>query len=77
MSIAQSLGTAPCRFRGHHPTVSRPASRFPLTSAAARERTAVLCTGSRRGLRAGSRVRRGDAHSRRPASRIAPTRRRS
>jgi hypothetical protein len=25
MSVAQSQGSAPCRFRGQHPTVTRPA----------------------------------------------------
>ena len=37
MSVAQSQGSAPCRFRGQHPTVARPASRISLVSAVARD----------------------------------------
>jgi hypothetical protein len=73
MSILQSHSPAPCRFRGAHPTVSRPASRTPL----ARERcvrSGALCPATRRGLRASNRPRLRDTRYRRPASRNAPRR---
>ena len=52
MSLVHGQNAAPCRFRGEHPTVARPASRIPLMTAAARTRTGVLCMATARGLRA-------------------------
>ena len=78
MSVAQAQGSAPCRFRGQHPTVARPASRM-----SARERTAPaarrrdLCPDTQRGLRASSRPRLRDARTRHPAVGNSPRRRTS
>ena len=47
MSVAQSQGSAPCRFRGQHPTVTRPASRMSLVSARA-ARAPARCARSTR-----------------------------
>jgi hypothetical protein len=77
MTVAQSSLTAPCRFRGEHPTVVRPASRKPLVVGMGRMRTGAMCLETRRGLRASSRPRLRDARARRPASRLAPTKRSS
>ena len=77
MSVAQSHDSAPCRFRGQHPTVVRPASRIPLVSAAARLRAGMWCDETRRGLRASSRPRLRDSRGRRPAARTAPPRKTS
>jgi hypothetical protein len=77
MSVAQSQQTAPCRFRGEHPTVTRPASRLPLVGGAGRGRAGAMCLSTRRGLRASSRPRLRDSRARRPASRLAPTKRSS
>ena len=54
MSVAQFESSAPCRFRGEHPTVARPASRLPLFRGA-RERAGALCAATPRGLRASQR----------------------
>jgi hypothetical protein len=67
MSVAQIEGCAPCRFRGEHPTVARPASRLPLVHGV-REHAGAMCAATQRGLRASSRVRLRDTRSRRPAS---------
>ena len=56
MSVAQSESSAPCRFRGEHPTVVRPASRLPLVREE-RERDGAVCAATQRGLRASSRPR--------------------
>ena len=77
MSVAQDYGSAPCRFRGQHPTVARPASRISLVSAVGRERAGVLCRSTARGLRASSRPRLRDSRQRRPAMGISPRRRSS
>jgi hypothetical protein len=77
MSVAQSHGSGPCRFRGQHPTVARPASRISLVSAQGRERAGVWCAATQRGLRASSRPRLRDSRGRRPASRNAPPRKTS
>jgi len=77
MSLVQSQNAAPCRFRGEHPTVVRPATRFPLLSGATRLRAWTMCLATMRGLRASSRPRLRDANLRRPASRIVPPRRSS
>jgi hypothetical protein len=77
MSVAQSHGSASCRFREHHPTVVRPASRITLVSAEGRTRTGHWCAGTQRGLRASSRPRLRDSRSRRPAARNSPPRRSS
>jgi hypothetical protein len=74
MTVAIDHSTAPCRFRGQHPTVSRPASRMPLVSGAGRNRAGALCAATPRGLRASSRPRLRDSRVRRPASRNAPRR---
>jgi hypothetical protein len=74
MTVALSHQTAPCRFRGEHPTGSRPASRIPLISATARNRVGMLCPATRRGQRASSRPRLRDSNARRPASRLGPRR---
>jgi hypothetical protein len=67
MSVAQSQGSAPCRFRGQHPTVVRPASRISLVSTMSRTRAGVLCADTQRGLRASSRPRLRDSRVRRQA----------
>ena len=77
MSVAQGHGSAPCRFRGQHPTVTRPASRISLVSAVGRERAGMWCRATVRGLRASSRPRLRDSRQRRPASRNSPPRRTS
>ncbi|HEY6123684.1 MAG TPA: hypothetical protein VIV63_03465 [Steroidobacteraceae bacterium] len=77
MSVAQSQGSAPCRFRGQHPTVARPASRISLVSPAARERAGIWCAATQRGLRASSRPRLRDSRQRRPAAGNSPRRRTS
>lgn len=77
MSVVQSEGSAPCRFRGQHPTVTRPASRISLVSAVNRIRAGMLCAGTRRGLRASSRPRVRDSRLRRPALSNSPRRRTS
>ncbi|HYJ42753.1 MAG TPA: hypothetical protein VEW08_18330 [Steroidobacteraceae bacterium] len=77
MSVAQGHGSAPCRFRGQHPTVARPASRISLVSAVGRTRAGVLCRSTVRGLRASSRPRLRDSRQRRPAARNSPPRRTS
>ena len=61
MSVAQNQGSAPCRFRGQHPTVTRPASRISLVSAVNRARAGVMCAATQRGLRASSRPRLRDS----------------
>lgn len=76
MTIALSQGSAPCRFRGEHPTVVRPASRIPLMSAAARGRAGAWCAATHRGLRARSHPRLRDSR-RRPVARTAPPKRTS
>lgn len=76
MPILQSHSLAPCRFRGAHPTVTRPASRTPLTRGE-HDRCGAMCAATRRGLRASSRPRLRDTRYRRPASKIAPPRRTS
>ncbi|HKU89072.1 MAG TPA: hypothetical protein VJP84_04740 [Steroidobacteraceae bacterium] len=76
MPIQQTLSLAPCRFRGAHPTVARPASRTPLARVQ-HERCGAMCAATRRGLRASSRPRLRDTRYRRPASKIAPPRRTS
>jgi hypothetical protein len=77
MSVAQGHGTAPCRFRGQHPTVTRPASRVSLVSAGGRVRAGMLCRSTVRGLRASSRPRLRDSRQRRPAVGNSPRRRTS
>jgi len=77
MSLAYSQNAAPCRFRGEHPTVVRPASRIPLISGAARQRAGVLCLATARGLRASSRPRLRDSSTRQPAARNPRPRRSS
>lgn len=77
MSVAHAHGSAPCRFRGQHPTVTRPASRISLVSALGRIRAGVLCPGTQRGLRASSRPRLRDARTRHPAIGNSPRRRTS
>lgn len=74
MTAALNHQTAPCRFRGEHPTGAKPASRIPLLTAAARTRAGALCAATRRGQRASSRPRLRDSNGRRPASRLAPRR---
>jgi hypothetical protein len=74
MTVAIDHSTAPCRFRGQHPTGARPASRMPLVNGAARYRAGALCVATRRGMRASSRPRLRDSRMRRPASRNAPRR---
>jgi hypothetical protein len=74
MTSALSQGTAPCRFRGEHPTGSRPASRKPLITGEARLRAGAWCASTARGLRASSRPRLRDTRARRPASKNAPRR---
>jgi hypothetical protein len=76
MSFAQSQHIAPCRFRGEHPTVMRPASRLPLMRGT-RVRSGGLCSATRRGLRASNRLRLRDTRYRRPATRNSPPRRSS
>jgi len=76
MSISQSHSLAPCRFRGEHPTVTRPASRTPLMRGV-RERCGAICGATPRGLRASSRPRLRDTRHRRPASKNSPPRRSS
>jgi hypothetical protein len=77
MSVVHSQNAAPCRFRGEHPTVVRPATRLPLVGGITRTRVGALCLATTRGLRASSRPRLRDANLRRPASRIVPPRRSS
>jgi hypothetical protein len=74
MTVATGHTTAPCRFRGEHPTVNKAASRLPLVTGTARARVGALCSATRRGLRASSRPRLRDSRGRRPASRIATRR---
>jgi hypothetical protein len=76
MSVVHSESIAPCRFRGEHPTVVRPASRLPLVRGE-RWRGSALCAATPRGLRASSRPRLRDARYRRPAAKNAPPRRTS
>jgi len=76
MSVVLSESNAPCRFRGEHPTVVRPASRLPLVRGN-RWRLGALCAATPRGLRASSRPRLRDARYRRPAARTVPPRRSS
>ena len=73
MSAAQFKNRAPCRFRGEHPTVVRPASRLPLIRVAL-ERAGALCVET---LRARNRVRQRDTRYRRPAASNSPPRRTS
>jgi len=77
MSVAQNQGSAPCRFRGQHPTVTRPASRISLVSAVNRARAGMMCADTQRGLRASSRPRLRDSQVRRPAVSNSPRRRSS
>ena len=77
MSLVHSQNAAPCRFRGEHPTVARPATRFPLVTGVTRPRAGALCLATTRGSRATSRPRLRDSNSRRPAARSAPPRRSS
>jgi hypothetical protein len=77
MSLVHSQNAAPCRFRGEHPTVARPASRLPLLTSAARTRAGVLCMATPRGIRASSRPRLRDSNTRRPAARNPRPRRSS
>jgi len=76
MPILSSHHGAPCRFRGAHPTVTRPASRTPLARAV-HARCGALCPATQRGQRASSRPRLRDTRYRRPASKNAPPRRSS
>jgi len=73
MSVAIEQFSAPCRFRGEHPTVLRPASRTPLIGGP-RERRAAVCAATQRGFRASNRPRLRDSRYRRPATRTAPRR---
>ena len=77
MSLVHGQNAAPCRFRGEHPTVARPASRIPLMTGAARTRTGVLCMATARGMRASSQPRLRDSNARRPAARNPRPRRSS
>ncbi|MEO8061445.1 MAG: hypothetical protein ABI821_01720 [Pseudomonadota bacterium] len=77
MSLVHSQNAAPCRFRGEHPTVARPASRVPLMTGATRTRAGVLCMSTARGIRASSRPRLRDSNARRPAARNPRPRRSS
>jgi hypothetical protein len=74
MRVATRQITAPCRFRGEHPTVIKAASRLPLVTGISHGRVGALCSATRRGLRASSRPRLRDSRGRRPASRVAPRR---
>jgi hypothetical protein len=76
MSVAQIEGSAPCRFRGEHPTVVRAASRLPLVQFI-RQHAGALCPSTQRGLRASSRPRLRDTRYRRAASKTRPSRRSS
>jgi len=76
MTVALSESYAPCRFRGEHPTVARPASRTPLARGALL-RAGAVCAATQRGLRASARPRLRDSRQRRPAARNAPPRRTS
>ncbi len=76
MPLAHSQNAAPCRFRGEHPTVTRPATRLPLVSGVARMRAGAWCHATTRGLRASSRPRLR-VSARRAAARNAPPRRSS
>jgi hypothetical protein len=76
MSFAQAQHLAPCRFRGEHPTVMRPASRLPLLRGS-HDRSGGMCTATRRGLRASHRLRMRDTRYRRPAARNSPPKRTS
>jgi hypothetical protein len=77
MSVAQSQGSAPCRFRGQHPTVVRPASRISLVSGMSRARAGVICAETQRGQRASSRPRLRDSRVRRQAVSNSPRRKTS
>jgi hypothetical protein len=74
MTAALNSSNGHCRFRGEHPTVTRPASRIPLVTAAGRERAGAVCSSTHRGRRARSEPRLRDSRGRRPASRLAPRR---
>ena len=50
MTTALNQGTAPCRFRGEHPTGARPASRRPLITGVVRSRAGAWCAATQRGL---------------------------
>jgi hypothetical protein len=76
MTTAHYSYHAPCRFRGEHPTVVRPASRLPLVRATF-TRAGALCVETRRGMRANSRPRLRDTRHRRPAASNSPPRRTS
>jgi hypothetical protein len=76
MSFVQGHSFGPCRFRGEHPTVIRPASRIPLMRGT-QLRGGALCPGTPRGLRASNRPRARDTRYRRPAARNSPPRRTS
>jgi len=76
MSVQQIEGGAPCRFRGEHPTVVRPASRVPLVRGV-RQHIGALCAATQRGLRASDRPRLRDTRYRRAASKSWPSRRTS
>jgi hypothetical protein len=73
MSFVQSHSLGPCRFRGEHPTVIRPASRIPLMRRT-QLRAGALCPATTRGLRASARPRLRDTRYRRPAARNSPRR---
>jgi len=77
MSLVHSQNAAPCRFRGEHPTVARPASRIPLMPGTARLRAGAVCLLTARGMRATSRPRLRDSNSRRPAGKNPRPRRTS
>jgi len=77
MSLVHSQNAAPCRFRGEHPTVARPASRISLITGAARMRAGIVCMATARGLRASSRPRLRDSNARQPAARNPRPRRSS
>jgi hypothetical protein len=76
MSDVQAAASAPCRFRGEHPTVVRPASRLPLVRSV-RGHAGALCAATPRGLRASNRPRLRDTRYRRAASKNWPSRRTS
>ena len=76
MSFVQSQSFGPCRFRGEHPTVARPASRTPLMRSA-RTRAGALCAATTRGMRASNRPRLRDTRYRRAAARNSPPKRTS
>jgi len=76
MSVVQVEGSSPCRFRGEHPTVVRPASRLPLARSV-RKHAGALCAATQRGLRASDRPRLRDTRYRRAASKNWSSRRTS